>query len=252
MFSYLLFVKGAADKEIRQDKELNISYAKLGQSLEAFIPCEIISDDNWKKNLVNCPNNWLVYLANTLFEFYSECERDKSLYNENYFLATLSKKGYFIPQSRFYFDEKLNNKVVEYLLNQKTDYQNKIDYIVATAYELVQRKITLNKCKECGKWFVAHNKIDTLYCPYCATARTKRRKANEQLATKIQHNCHVRKSYNNDYTSEYYKKYEDIKNAVVDKKPDTKTATLAELIEYGEWLKGIQKTEFPRIKRGDK
>lgn len=237
MFSYLLFVKGATDKEIRQDKKQNICYAELGQLLAAFIPCETIVDDNWGEYHTNCPNNWLVYLANTLFEFYSECEKDKSLYNENYFLSTLSKKGYFIPQSRFYFDETLNKKVVEYLLNQKTEYQNKIDYIVATAYELVQRKITLNRCKECGKWFVAHNKIDTLYCPYCAKERTKRRKANEQLERKIIHNC-----------AQNQVKYLNVQCDVSKHKPDTKTATLSELKEYGEWLKKIGKHNFPKMK----
>ena len=120
--------------------------------------------------------------------------------------------------------------------------------MIAVAYELVRHKITLNKCKECGKWFVAYNKVDTLYCSDCATTRTKRRKANEALARIITHNCSVRMSYNNDYTSEYYKKYRDIQQQVYDKQPNTKTATLAELQEYGEWLKGIKKAEFPKSK----
>lgn len=159
----------AIDKETKQDYKF-----KIGQSLIDFLPCEY--------QTAIFPKG----LKNLLFEFYSECEKEESLYNVKYFLSKLSNSdnGYSLPRSIHRYDEE-GNEFLEYVLNTKDEEKNKIDYMLAVAFELVMCKIPVKRCKECRtKWIVICKK-DTYYCKECAEIIEEKRNKMNILLSKI-------------------------------------------------------------------
>ncbi len=255
--------KNATIKEYLLNKDeyiaepLNLSNPKyqfaLGAALAEFVPPEMITEDNWGKYASQCPNNWLVYFANSLYKFYCECKQDNSLYNEEYFLAKMSEYGYSLPKATYTPFKEYGKTLVEYKLRQKSEYQYKLDYMIAVAYELIRRKITLNKCEDCGKWFIAYNKTDTFYCAECVNVRNNKRKANRKLFKEIKDKLYYKVSKMTELDKGYYDyliKYPNELDAER-KKYQSKKTTLAELKEFGEWLKRKKREYFPKTKEGE-
>lgn len=229
------------NQEIAFD-EKNVQYNfEIGQSLAEYLPCEVASD--LREHKQGCYNGGL---RNLLFEFYSECEKNINLYNEDNLLFRLSKNGYILPKWRYNFGETPKDKCIGYRLNTKGDEEkNEIDYMIAVAFELVKRKITLNKCEECGKWFVAYNKTDKTYCPDCAKKRTRQINTNHVWLVAIKKKFkNIRQSYPKED-----KEYQDTfthENEIAQRKPNNKTATLKELKAFNTWLKAKRKEWYPQ------
>lgn len=230
-------------KEIVETEIHTYRYFDLGQSLADFIPNSISKTATITNGKESFPI--LQKLKKTLFEFYSECENDKSLYNVKYLLNKLLDNKYSLPRFKC-----LDNEIVEYRLNtEEGEEKNEIDYMIAVIFELVERKIWLKRCKECGKWFVAYNKIDTIYCPNCSQKRTRQINTNCVLLGTIKKKLkNIRQTYPKEC-----KEYQDTlkyDNEIVINKPN-KEATLEELKTFNKWLKTKSKEWFPRKKKNE-
>lgn len=122
---------------------------------------------------------------NLLCSYYKKCSQDPSLYKEDIFRMFFAQEMFQVPYfnivpifdsdeiySPLLISEKVNieklidsTKGLEYFLRQyPLEEINSIDYFLAIALELVQRKYTMNTCLNCGKWFVSYNKSDAKYC----------------------------------------------------------------------------------------
>lgn len=230
-------------QEIAIDKETKQYYTfKIGQSLTEFLPCDC--------QTVSYPKE----LRNLLFEFYSECEKDESLYNVKYFLNKLSANKYSLPRSIPRYDEE-GNEFLEYVLNKENEEKNKIDYMLAVAFELVMCKIPLKRCKACGeKWIVVY-KTDMYYCKECAEIREKECDAIKHLLKKIKKKLqNIKQNY-----PQECKEYQDaLKHETEigvretknykdeDKQFKPKKWTLTELNIFHQWLIDKRKKWYPQ------
>lgn len=122
---------------------------------------------------------------NLLCSYYKKCSQDPSLYKEDIFRMFFAQEMFQVPyfnivpisdSDEIYYPHLISEKVnieklidstirTEYFLRQyPLEEINSIDYFLAIALELVQRKYTMNTCLNCGKWFVSYNKSDAKYC----------------------------------------------------------------------------------------
>lgn len=238
-------------KEVVETEIHTYRYFDLGQSLADFMPNSIPKTATITNGKESFPI--LQKLKKTLFEFYSECENDKSLYNVKYFLNKLSNNGYSLPRIAYRYDEEGNEICLEYSLNTENEEKNKIDYMLAVAFELVKRKITIKRCEACEKKWIVVYKKDTYYCKECAEIRNKKRDAIGSLAADIKSRL-MKKRYLYLTVPPKYEffqnRIDEINNRVNEIKYDRKK-TLTELDNVHTWLKTKSKEWFPRKKKNE-
>ena len=137
----------------------------------------------------NGSNNWEQTFKQLLYVYITLCLRDKSFYNENKFLEIFAMNNLNLPRIRIskrfaeddlyypaFAPENVDMQEIkhhlendygyyrEYYIYNDDEWKIKTNYYMAILNELIKHKYTINKCKNCGKWFVAFSKSDQKYC----------------------------------------------------------------------------------------
>jgi hypothetical protein len=155
---------------------------------------------------------------------------------------------------------KLNLDNFLKLLNSKSSHlkvscNNLIEYICSNIYYILNNNMTIKRCENCGKFFVAYNRSDTLYCDRKSPQDTNKT-CKEYGTTKLWYDKlkddETKKLYRNIYQQkqmlvrrnpdiyQYRADFENFKAASKEWKQKVKDGTAAES-DYLQWLKDVKK-----------
>lgn len=129
-----------------------------------------------------------------------------------------------------------------------------IEYIVAVLYYILINNMTIKHCENCGKFFVAYNRSDTLYCDR-PSPQDEHKTCKEYGTTKLWYDKlkedETKKLYRNIYQQkqmfvrrnpdieEYKTDFENFKNSAKRWKRKVKDGSAAES-DYLQWLKDVK------------
>lgn len=162
-------------------------------------------------------------------------------------------------------NDKLNGQTLsfDYFVNLLNHEDNKhievscnsvIEFICANIYYILTHGMTIKCCENCGKFFVAYNRSDTLYCDRkspqekewsCKEYVSKRgwyEKQRENEAAKLYRNIYQKKQMylrRHPDLEKYKKDFEEFKTAAKEWKKNIKNGTAAES-DYLQWLKEVK------------
>jgi len=162
----------------------------------------------------------------------------------------------FAPKRDFYnLLNALQKKDYDLKIVSETEFSSFYEFILFVLAYMVQNKITLKVCKNCGKYFYPEKRSDAIFCdgisPQDITKTCKeygryvnqQNKIKETPTLKLHKQIYnaFRNQYNRDKTEENQKRLNDFMNKSDRFKNDVKHGVKAES-EYFEWLERVKES----------